>query len=121
VPLVERDERLVKVVERLVRLIEPLGSPSKRPPGAIAEGNRLIPSLRACQQTLVRLDPRRIEVEERVIALDGSRRGAAPELPESHETGYRAETGLTEPSAPVIANVPTLLGNDGTLLIELTT
>ena len=96
-------------------------SPSKRPPGATAEGNRLIPSLRACQQTLARLDPRQIEVEERAIALNGSRRGSTPGLPEPHETRFRAETSLTEPSAPAIANVPTLRGNDGTLLIELTT
>jgi hypothetical protein len=75
----------------------------------------LIASLRACQQTRARLDRRRIEVEERAIALDGSRRGSTPGLPETHETRRRAETDLTEPSAPAMDNVPTLVGNDGTL------
>ncbi len=59
-------------------------SPSERPPEATAKGNRLIPSLRACQQTLARLDPRQIEVEESAIALNGSRRGSTPGLPETH-------------------------------------
>jgi hypothetical protein len=70
--------------------------------------------LRACQQTRARLDRRRIEVEERAVALNGSRRGSTPGLLETHETRRRAETDLTEPSAPAIARVPALLGNDGT-------
>jgi hypothetical protein len=89
-------------------------SPSKRPPEATAEGNRLIASSRACRQTRARLDRRRIEVEERTIALDGSQRGSTPGLPETHETRRRAETDLTEPSAPAMDNVPTHVGNDGT-------
>jgi hypothetical protein len=74
--------------------------------------------LRVCQQTRARLDPRRIEVEERAIALDGSQRGSTPGLPETHETRLGTETDLTEPSAPAIARVPTLLEDDG-LLDEL--
>jgi hypothetical protein len=90
-------------------------SPSKRPPGATAKGNRLIPSLRVRQQTRARLDRRRIEVEERAVTLNGSRRGSTPRLPETHETRLRAEASLTEPSAPAIDNVPALVENDGTL------
>jgi hypothetical protein len=90
-------------------------SPSERPPGATAKGNRLIASSRAFRQTRARLDRRRIEVEERAVALDGSQRGSTPRLPETHETRLGIETDPTEPSAPAIANVPTLVGDDGTL------